>query len=308
MRVLWATTASMIGWIVFCWTLASICSTTCPPRWISPRIGGLSFSSVPRPGAPASRRRRPRRPFLRLRPVGPCARPRRTPRRSPPHLPVSPPEPWPPVRGQLLGHELHVRACESKLQGDLSVGEAQAHEVKAQHPDPQRLVVARQHRAGQVVEATRASLAPIALPVRLRVIAAVAYHGVAAASGAANALRPAMLPHQGEALGVIDQRRQVDQVRCSHGDKRSCKSGELPSRFYHPSIFPPRASCRPLSTPDPGKSLTSYEDTNVIPDGPCAMLRPTACQESPKGTSSSRSCDRSRLPSEVGLLCKRNTW
>src|SRR5438270_10340653 len=39
MRVLWATTASMIGWIVFCWTLASICSTTCPPRWISPSAG-----------------------------------------------------------------------------------------------------------------------------------------------------------------------------------------------------------------------------------------------------------------------------
>src|SRR4029453_10564913 len=53
MRVPCATTASMIGWIVFCWTLASICSTTCPPRWISPRIGGLSFASRPRPGAGA---------------------------------------------------------------------------------------------------------------------------------------------------------------------------------------------------------------------------------------------------------------
>jgi hypothetical protein len=51
MRLPVATVAAMIGWIVFCCTLASMCSTTCPPRWIKPRIGGLSFSSVPRPGA-----------------------------------------------------------------------------------------------------------------------------------------------------------------------------------------------------------------------------------------------------------------
>src|SRR3954464_6669913 len=49
----------MIGSIVFCWTLASIRSTTCPPLWIRPRTGGLSFASVPRPGAPASRPRPP---------------------------------------------------------------------------------------------------------------------------------------------------------------------------------------------------------------------------------------------------------
>src|SRR5215210_2952648 len=41
----------MIGLIVACRTLGSICNTACPPRWISPRIGGLSFSCVPRPGA-----------------------------------------------------------------------------------------------------------------------------------------------------------------------------------------------------------------------------------------------------------------
>jgi hypothetical protein len=165
--------------------------------------------------------------------------------RDPGHQPVA----------QLLGHELHVRAGEPQLQGDLPVGEVQAHEVEAQDPDPERLVVPGQHRAGEIVEATRASLAPVALPVRLRVVAAVPHHGIAAASGAANALRPAMLPHQGEALGVIDQRREVDQVRCAHGDKRSCKGGELPPRFYHPGIFPPRPSFLRLSTPDPGKSL-----------------------------------------------------
>src|SRR3954466_14942908 len=53
-RVSLATAASMIGWIVFCCTLASMRSITCPPRCIRPRIGGLSFASVPRPGAPVA--------------------------------------------------------------------------------------------------------------------------------------------------------------------------------------------------------------------------------------------------------------
>src|SRR3954470_24922977 len=79
----------MIGSIVFCWTLASIRSTTCPPLWIRPRTGGLSFASVPRPGAPASRRRRPSRPLWRRRPAGPCGRRRRRPRRSRPLLRLS---------------------------------------------------------------------------------------------------------------------------------------------------------------------------------------------------------------------------
>src|SRR3954452_21097602 len=54
----------MIGLIVFCFTLGNIRRTTWPSRWIKPRIGGFSFSSVPRPHAPFSRRRRPARPFL----------------------------------------------------------------------------------------------------------------------------------------------------------------------------------------------------------------------------------------------------
>src|SRR6187431_1946753 len=54
----------MIGLIVFCFTLGSIRRTTWPSRWIKPNIGGFSFSSVPRPQVPLSRRRRPIRPFF----------------------------------------------------------------------------------------------------------------------------------------------------------------------------------------------------------------------------------------------------
>src|SRR3954453_21734996 len=45
-----ATVFSMIGWMVACWT--SIRITTWPPRSIMPKIGGLSFSRVPRPRLP----------------------------------------------------------------------------------------------------------------------------------------------------------------------------------------------------------------------------------------------------------------
>src|SRR4051794_11764089 len=106
-----ATVASITGRIVTCRTSGSIRGTISPPRCRRPRIGGLSFASVPRPGAPLSRRRRPGRPFLRPRPAGPCGRPRRGPRRSRPRLPAAPagawrrapaagPRSWPARRGR----------------------------------------------------------------------------------------------------------------------------------------------------------------------------------------------------------------
>src|SRR3954454_11197587 len=256
-RVFRATAAPMIGWIVFCWTLASIRSTTCPPRWIRPSTGGLSFASVPRPGpAPP-----PAVAAVRAAPFCDVGRPALVPgddvdlvdlhlafqrRRGGPGRQAVP---------QLLGHELRVRAGEAQLLGDLPVGEVQAHEVEAQHPDAQRLVVPGQDGAGQVVEAVRARLAAVALPLRLRVVTAVAHHGVAAASGAADALRPAMLPHQGEVLSVVDQRREVDQIRGGHGGERSSAGGELPSRSSPPATAPARPPFPPSSTPDPEKSV-----------------------------------------------------
>src|SRR3954452_11876058 len=68
---------------------------------------------------------------------------------------------------ELLGHELHVRLAQAQLLGDLPVREVEAHEVQAQNPDPQRLVMAGQDVAGQVVEAGAAGGAAVTLPVRL---------------------------------------------------------------------------------------------------------------------------------------------
>src|SRR3954453_14836646 len=91
-----------------------------------------------------------------------------------------------------------------------------------------------QHRAGEVVEASRASFAPIPLSMNLALIKAVSDHGIAAACGAVDTLRPAMLAYQGEALGILDQCREVDQIRYRHigGSSRRVASSRRP-RDYH---------------------------------------------------------------------------
>jgi len=80
-----------------------------------------------------------------------------------------------------------------------------------------------QHRSGEVVETPRTRLAPVALPERLGIVMAVPDDDAAAAHGAARTIWPAVLAHQREALGVVDQARKVDQVGCRHDKSSSCE-------------------------------------------------------------------------------------
>src|SRR3712207_6013092 len=138
MRAPLATAVSMIGRIVFCCTLASMRMTTCPPRWIRPRIGGLSFSSVPRPGAPASLRRLRAAPFrdsswlalvasdhIDFVDLDLALQPRSR-------------DFGDQAAAQLLRHDLHVRPRKAQFLADLPVREVQPHEIQAQNPDTQR--------------------------------------------------------------------------------------------------------------------------------------------------------------------------
>ena len=84
-----------------------------------------------------------------------------------------------------------------------------------------------QHRAGEVVEAPRAALQRYRCRCGLGLVKAVPDHGTAAAGGTAHPLRPAMLAHQGEALGIVDQRREVDQIRCGHDARLLARAGRL---------------------------------------------------------------------------------
>src|SRR5215211_1950824 len=114
-------------------------------------------------------------------------------------------------------------------------------------------MVPGQRRAGEVVEAPGAGLTPIALPARLRVVAPVADHRTAAAAGAAHALRPAVLAHEGEALGIVQQSREVDQVRCSHDGRSSSREPDGCSCSRHQTTCPASTLLKP-TTPEANKS------------------------------------------------------
>src|ERR687884_627027 len=127
---------------------------------------------------------------------------------------------------------------------------------KAQHPDPQRLVVPGQHCPAEVVEARRARPAAILLPMRLHVVMPVPDYRVAVASRATDALWPAVLAHQGEALRVVEQGGEVDRVHCGHDDRTPPCSPATTDRL-EPSSYPnspPRASI----TPEADKSQPQY--------------------------------------------------
>lgn len=67
---------------------------------------------------------------------------------------------------------MHVVLVQVQFLGNLRVGQVQAHEVQAQDPDGQGLVVPGQRRPGQVVEALAARLAPVALRMPIRPVVA----------------------------------------------------------------------------------------------------------------------------------------
>src|SRR3954468_15769713 len=116
-----------------------------------------------------------------------------------------------------------------------------------------------QHRAGEVVEAPRARLAPVALPAPLHVVATVPDHRAAVASRTMDAIGPAVLAHQREALGVIHQSREVDQIRCSHGGGRSSRGGPARAVLTHHHKGAAAPLPKPESTtPDPNKSHQLY--------------------------------------------------
>ena len=104
---------------------------------------------------------------------------------------------------------------------------------QAQHPHPQRLVMAGQHRAGQVVETRLAALAS----QRWRACRASSQPfrttWPTVAGRAPHTVRPAMLADQVKALGVIEQRGQADQVG-AHGTCTSAGGSSPRSTSHHP--------------------------------------------------------------------------
>ena len=138
----------MTGLMVACCTLASMRRTTSPLRWIRPRMGGLSFSSVPRPPLPFQRLRHWNLGQLRPARLPACGTVQAAPFGHLFRLALVPGHHVNLVdlhlaserhlRGlggqaaaQLLRHGLHIRNSQAQLACDLPIGKIQTHKVEA---------------------------------------------------------------------------------------------------------------------------------------------------------------------------------
>ena len=128
---------------------------------------------------------------------------------------------------QLFGHGLHITDIEIEFAGDLLVGQVQAHEVQAQDPDPQRLMMTGEDGVGQVIEARLAGRAAVALALSLPIVVTVPRHLVTPALRAPHTLGPAEPSDRIKALGVVDQELEVDQG-IHHGLFLPADNGEHP--------------------------------------------------------------------------------
>jgi hypothetical protein len=124
---------------------------------------------------------------------------------------------------------MDVVFIQTQFPSDLEIGEIQTHEIQAQDPDPQRLMVAGQNCPGQVIEATAAFFATVALAVALCFIVTIADHRMARTARTLNAVGPSVLTDPLVALLVINERSEVDQLRDGHGDTESV--GNWPHRI-----------------------------------------------------------------------------
>ena len=125
---------------------------------------------------------------------------------------------------QARGHRLDVIRIQIQFSGDLKIGEVEPHEIQAQYPNPKRLMMAGQDRPGQVIEATAAAFATVALALPLGLVMTITDHRMARTTGTANAIGPTMLTDQLVAPPIINERGEVDKLRSSHDDTESVRN------------------------------------------------------------------------------------
>src|SRR4051794_36903933 len=149
---------------------------------------------------------------------------------------------------------------------DLAVRQVYSHEVRAQDPGRDRLMMSGQNGSRQIIEAILAGLAQVSLSVPLAIVMAIADHSCAAAVEADNAVRPAELTNDFIALRLVEQGRQLDQVH--HGSRslphRERPTDQLPDQDQHPEILPRAGGSLPARSPSP---------RNPTRANPCLLTR-----------------------------------
>src|SRR4051794_5790201 len=162
---------------------------------------------------------------------------------------------------------------------DLAVRQVYSHEVRAQDPGRDRLMMSGQNGSRQIIEAILAGLAQVSLSVPLAIVMAIADHSCAAAVEADNAVRPAELTNDFIALRLVEQGRQLDQVH--HGSRslphRERPTDQLPDQDQHPEILPRAGGSLPARSPSPRNPTraSSYIRTlrALLTDSPPVLLK-----------------------------------
>src|SRR5689334_22112868 len=129
--------------------------------------------------------------------------------------------------------------------------------------------------------------------MRLRVVIPVPDHRVAVASRTTDALWPAVLAHQGEALRVVEQGCEVDRVHCGHDDRSPPCSPATADRL-EPSSYP-NLPLRASITPETDKNLVNLK---LTPD----QLRLCFNQRSSGGSRTAASIRASSSDRRLGRL------
>jgi hypothetical protein len=136
---------------------------------------------------------------------------------------------------ELLDHRPGVILVDIEFLGDLQSRQVETHEIQASDPGAQGLVMAGEDGIGEVVEASAAAAAFVALAMRLGVIPAVLEDRVRGATRACHAVGPPHVPDRLIALGVVEEvldvhHRSTPRMRDAEGgraDRRPDRPGRL---------------------------------------------------------------------------------
>src|SRR4051812_10550766 len=160
-------------------------------------------------------------------------------------------------------HGLGIALAQTQFLRDLTVRQVHSHEIRAQDPGRDRLMMSGQNGSRQVIEAILAGLAQVSLPVPLAIVMAVADHASVTAVKADNAVRPAELTNDFIALRFVEQGRQLDQVH--HGFRslphRERPTDQRPDQDQHVEILPLTGGSLPARSPSPRNPTRAYSNT-----------------------------------------------
>src|SRR4029450_2530949 len=111
---------------------------------------------------------------------------------------------------QLSRHLVHITAVQRQFVRNLLIRDIQSHEIETQHPDFQRLMMARKNGVGQIIKAGIAVVTLIALTCRFRVIKAALDDLGGLTRRTCNAVWPAQIADGLIALHMMDGTLDID--------------------------------------------------------------------------------------------------